>query len=150
MSPSRKRTFEPQPAIRSSASAASPWNSGTSRRAVSIVCMVSSLARSDRGQLLGDVDPDRAPRDAAAAADAARAAELVVPRAELVREPLSVPRPVRGPDATPVDVRVLDREARVPRAHALRVVAREVGDVLDARAETGRADQRAIPAGEAP
>ena len=39
--------------------------------------------------------------------------------------------------------------SRSPRARPLRVVAGQVGDVLDARAEARRADQRAVAAGEA-
>ena len=135
--------LELRPAVR-------PWKSGTScSRAVNRLASATSSLVADRGQLLGDVDPDRAPGDAAAAADAAGAAELVVPGAELVGEPLAVARAAGRPDAAAVDVGVVDREARVPAARPLRLVAREVGDVLDARAEAGRADQRAVAAGQA-
>ena len=108
-----------------------------------------SIGRTDRGDLLGDVDADRAPGDAAAAADAPGRAELVVPGAELVRHPLPVARASRGPDAAAVDVRVVDREARVPDTPPLRLAAGEVGLVLDGRAEAGRADERAVAAREA-
>src|SRR5262249_58040172 len=107
------------------------------------------LRGADRGDLLGDVDPDRAPRDAAAAADAAGRAELVVPRAELVRHPLPVARAARRPDRAAVDERVVDREARVPDPEASGLLAGEVGLVLDRRAEARRADERAVAAGEA-
>ncbi len=53
----------------------------------------SAVPRSlvvQRVRLLGDVDADRAPHDAPAAADAAGAAELVVPGAEFVGGPLAV------------------------------------------------------------
>ena len=46
--------------------------------------------RAQRRDLLGDIDADRAPGDAAPAAHAARFAELVVPAGELVREPLAI------------------------------------------------------------
>src|SRR5581483_2616743 len=48
-----------------------------------------------------------------------------------------------------VDVRVLEREARVPRADALGGGPGQVGDLLDARAEAGRTDERAVAAREA-
>ena len=48
------------------------------------------LRRSDDSELLAHVDADRAEGDAASAAGAARAAELVPPRRELVRQPLAV------------------------------------------------------------
>src|SRR6266496_771451 len=114
----------------------------------SMVCMLL-LAGAECGQLLGDVDPNRAPRDAAPAADAAGAAELLVPGPELVREPLAVARASAGPDRAAVDVRMVDREAGVPGTCALRLVAGEARHVLDARAEAGRADERAVGAGQA-
>ena len=86
----------------------------------------SSLSRIARG-LLGDVDPDRAPGDAAPAADAARAAELVDPGRELVRHPLPVARARRAAHGAAVDVRVVDREAGVPALVALDVLAGQVG-----------------------
>ena len=80
--------------------------------------------RADRRRLLGDVDGDRAPGDAAPAADAARGAELVDPGRELVGHPLPVARARRAPDAAAVDVGVVEREAGVPHALALGLVAR--------------------------
>src|SRR5262245_15745384 len=114
-------------------------------------CMTSrSLpsGRADRGDLLRDVDGDGAPGDAPAAADATRAAELVVPGSELVREPLAVARLCRLPDAAAVDVRVVDREAGVPDAVALGAAV-QVVRVLDRGAEAGRAGHRAVAAGQA-
>src|SRR3954451_17367697 len=115
----------------------------------SIVSIARPLACSDGCQLLGDVDPDRAPGDAPTAADAAGAPELVEPRPELVGEPLAVARVPRGADAAAVDVRVVDRVARVPFAGPLGVPG-QVGVVLDAGAEARRAHERAVAAGEAP
>src|SRR5205823_1913320 len=124
-SPSPKRTFEAQPARSVSCSGSSPAKTGTSRRTASIVS-IASLRGADRAELLGHVDRDRAPGDAAAAADAARRPELVVPGAELVRQPLPVARAARRPDAAAVDVRVVDREAGLPGADALRRLAGQV------------------------
>src|SRR5262245_21870716 len=131
-SPSPKPVFEPQPAISSSVSAGRPANTRTSPRTASSVSMLALLGRADGGQLLGDVDPDRTPRDATAAADAAGLAELVVPGPELVGQPLAVARPAGGANRTAVDVRVLDRVAGVPQPYALRVLAGQVGVILDA------------------
>ena len=94
-SPSSKTRFAAQPAIRSSCSAAIPSKAGTSASSSSIVRIAAAVAevgRADRRRLLGDVDRHRAPGDAAAAADAARGAELVDPGGELVRHPLAVAR----------------------------------------------------------
>ena len=68
----------------------------------------------DRGHFLGDVDADRAPGDAAAAADAARGAELVDPARQLVRHPLAIARLPFGPHAAAMDVGKIQREARIP------------------------------------
>src|SRR5512147_1121864 len=64
-----------------------------------------------RMRLFGDVDADRAPRDAAAAPDAAGAPVLVMPGAELVHQPLAIAK-VRRPAHHPaVDVAVARGEA---------------------------------------
>src|SRR5689334_386234 len=95
----------PQPAISSSCAASSPSKTGLSPTIWSSVCMIHlPVGRPDCGELLGHVDPDRAPRDAAPASDAPGGAELVDPGAELVREPLAVARSRRGPHRTAVDV----------------------------------------------
>ena len=47
-----------------------------------------------------------------------------------------------------MNVRVVDREAGVPHAPSLGLAAGEVGLVLDGGAEAGRADERAVAAGE--
>src|SRR6266508_4752012 len=102
------------------------------------------LDRTNRGDLLGEVDPHRTPGDAAPAADASGGSELVDPGRQLVREPLPVARARRGTHAAAVEVRVLEREARVPPAPALGALARQVGDVLDGRAEARWAYQGAV------
>src|SRR6266540_1282854 len=102
------------------------------------------LDRTDRGDLLGEVDPHRTPGDAAPAADTSGGSELVDPGRQLVREPLPVARARGGTHAAAVEVRVLEREARVPPAPALGALARQVGDVLDGRAEARGAYQRAV------
>src|SRR3954449_10096708 len=96
---------------------------GDSARSAGTSLRSSSIVRTDRRHLLGDVDGDRAPRDAAPAADAARRAELVDPGRELVRRPLPVARARRAPDAAAVDVGVPEREARVPDAGVLGLAA---------------------------
>ncbi len=53
----------------------------------------SSLVHAPQPQLsdrIGEVDPDRAPGDAAAAPDTADLAELIDPRRQLVHQPLPV------------------------------------------------------------
>src|SRR5512144_3277541 len=100
----------------------------------------------DRARLFGDVDADRTPGDAAPAAHAARAVELIEPGRELVRHPLAVARAGGPAHRAAVDVRVVHREAGVPVLVALDVRAVEVGDVLDRRAEARRAHHRAVAA----
>lgn len=108
-----------------------------------------NLSLSKSTQLLGEIDPDRAPRDAPAAADAARLPELVVPRPELVGEPVPISRSDTRANDAGGEIRKLEREARVPPAPPFGVVAREVGHILDGRAEARRADHRAIGATKA-
>src|SRR5690349_9517974 len=91
-----------------------PPRNGTSPSSCSSDSGIAVSRRSNRGDLLGDVDADRAPRDATPTADAARRPELLVPRPELVREPLAVPGATRRAEAATVHVRVVDREAAVP------------------------------------
>ena len=75
---------------------------------------VAPSLRSDGGRLLGEVDPHRAPGDAAAAADATRGVELVPPGRQLVGQPLAVARRGSGPDWSSVQVGVVEIEARGP------------------------------------
>ena len=94
---------------------------------------------------------DRAPGDAAAAADAAGRAELVVPGAELVGHPLPVARARRRAGRCRRGCRSGRRRSTSPSSRQRSAcVAVEVGDVLDRRAEAGRADHRAVAAREAP
>ena len=104
-----------------------------------VLSSLDAVALPDRPRLLGEVDADRAPGDATAAADAARGAELVQPSGELVRHPLPVARLGRRPHAAAVKVGKRGGEARVPAPHALGRFARQVGQVLDACAKAGRA-----------
>ena len=150
-SPSLKRMFEPQPAISSSCVLRQALRRAARRaRMVSIVFM-RRLPRS-RGsrQLLGDVDPDRAPGDAAAAADAARAAELVVPGAELVRQPLAVARAAATAGCCRrgcTSGRPRSTSPTTASARRGRPSGRCASSTRDA--EAGRADERAVAAGEA-
>src|ERR1700747_412561 len=81
--------------------------------------------------LCGDVDPGGAPGDASPATDAPRHAELVVPRAQFVGQPVPVARGTGLPDAaTAVDVGEVEFEARRPMPPARGVLTGEVVDVL--------------------
>ena len=114
-----KRALTPQPATSRGAPARSPAKNGLS--AIRLHRSSASAPRIAGADLLGDVDAHRAPGDAAAAADAARAAELVEPGGELVGHPLAVARPRRRPHAAAVDVGEVEREAGVPASPALGV-----------------------------
>src|SRR5512133_3084947 len=148
-SPASKRTFEPHPAIVARCEGSIPAKNGCALRSLSMASMPFLLAPADRRELLRDVDSRRAPGDAAPAPDAAGHAELVDPCRELVAHPLAVARPRVRPQAPAVDVRELERAARVPLPRPRRVPAREVGGVFDRRAEAGGADHRAVAAREA-
>src|SRR5271165_3446083 len=63
---------------------------------------------------LGDVDAGRAPGDAPAAADAARHLKLVVPGAQLVGQPMPVPRSAGLANAALVHEREVEFEAGCP------------------------------------
>ena len=108
-----------------------------------------SVAAPDGRRLLGEVDPDGAPGDAPPAADAARGVELVPPGRELVGQPLAVARGRGGPHRPAVQVRVVEVEARGPGALAADL-AGQSRRVAHVAAEAGRADERAVPAGQAP
>src|SRR3954468_15139939 len=120
-SPAAKTWFEPHPPIVSRCSRSRGCSAGTcsSRSAISSTVAPSQVGRTDGRRLLGDVDRHGAPRDATPAPHAARRAELVDPARQLVRHPLPVARLARAAHAAAVDIGVLEREARVPLAHAL-------------------------------
>src|SRR3989344_3330271 len=62
-------------------------------------CGLTMRAAAANGRsFLGNVDPDRTPRDAASAAHATTAAVLIMPAAEFVRQPLAVTRAGIGTD----------------------------------------------------
>ena len=83
---------------------------------------VPSSLGADRRRLLGDVDADRAPRDAAAAANAAGAAELVEPAWRACGSSTAgSATSCRGAHGAAVHVGVVDREARIPALVALDV-----------------------------
>ncbi len=83
-------------------------------------CLGLLASSGEAGRFRRDVDADRAPGDAPAAADAAGTAELVVPGAELVTEPLPVPARPRLPHAPAVHVGEVQLEAGRPALPALR------------------------------
>src|SRR6516162_488657 len=93
------------------------------------------LRLADGADLLRNVDSHRTPGDAPSAANAPRGAELIDPRRQLVRHPLAVASAGRGTNAPTVDVRERHGETGVPLAPALRMFARQVGDIFDRRAE---------------
>src|SRR5579872_6415722 len=104
----------------------------------------SNITLPNPPDLFGDIDSHRTPGNAAAATDAARCAELIDPGGQLVGHPLPVPGERGRPHNTPVNIRVLGGEARVPAAPALAVIAGQIGNLLDGAAKTGRTYHRAI------
>src|SRR6266536_5154657 len=104
---------------------------------------------ADGADLLGQVDADWAPGDAAATAHAAGGAELVDPGTQLVREPLAVAGPGRGAHAASAEMAEIERVAGVPAPPAFGVLAGQVGGVLHGGAEAGRADHGAVAACQA-
>src|SRR5262245_61315232 len=128
-------------------------NSGSSVSTTSLLrlraCSPSFVSGFANGQrLFGDVNSHRTPCDAPPAADASRSSELVYPRRQFVRHPLPVARPRRRAHAAAVNVSEIHREARVPPAPSLGMLARQIRHVFHGRAETGRANHRAIGAGQ--
>src|SRR4029078_4929207 len=75
---------------------------------------------------------------------ATRRAELVMPGPEFVRKPMPITRRAALPDAALVHEREVEFEARSPLHPPLGVLSGEVGDILDARAEAGRAHHSAV------
>ena len=64
-------------------------------------------------------------------------------------QPLAVAGPDGRPDAPSVDIGKIKCEAGIPRADAFGVSAGEIRDIIDGRAKAGRADKRAVRAGQA-
>src|SRR6185503_19810693 len=85
--------------------------------------------------LLGDVDADRTPGDAASAADTAGGAELIDPVGQLVRHPLSVARLGRAAHRSAMDVGKIHGEAGVPSPLALGCAGQRIL-ILDGSTET--------------
>lgn len=98
--------------------------------------------------LLGDVDTDRAPHDAAPAADAPGAVELVVPGAEFMGGPLPVAAMRGVADRPRLQMGEIQVEAGLPAPPSLGVFTGEVRDVLGGGAEASRADHGAVSAGQ--
>src|SRR4029450_9969649 len=71
------------------------------------------------------------------------------PRRDLVGHPLPVAVLRPRPEVAAGDLREVAREARVPAPLGDRVCAVEVRPLRDARAEAGRADERAVRARQA-
>src|SRR3990167_3633666 len=110
-------------------------------------CGLTMRATSANGRsFLGNIDPDGTPRDAASAAYATAAAVLVMPAAELVRQPLAVARARIGTNRYAVNIAVSLGETGIPLAHVQAVTAVERGLVRLAVAKTGRTYRRAIAA----
>src|SRR5690348_8288026 len=125
------------------------WRSTAALRQSWLALLTLAVSRPDGRDLLGHVDTDRAPRDAPPAADAAGNIELVVPRGELVREPLPVAPAGARPEVAAVDLCELRIEAAIPTSDSLGILQAQVGHILHTRAKTGWADERAIRAREA-
>src|SRR5215471_5621494 len=73
-----------------------------------------ALLLDQRVHLGGEVDLGGAPGDAPSTPDTAGGAELVVPGAQLVGQPLPVPAGARGADLAAVEVGVVQLEAGCP------------------------------------
>lgn len=108
-----------------------------------------SVATTNRRNFGCQVDADRALGDAASAAHAPGGAELVDPGCQLVDQPLPILRAGRRPNTSTVDVRVLQRETRIPPSPSLRRLTSEVCHILYGGTEAGRTDQRAVRTAQA-
>ena len=94
----------------------------------------------------GDINTNRAPGDAASTAYTAGRSELIVPRCELMSQPLTVARPdivANHPAVHGAEIRI---KARIPLAMPLDVFHRQIRHFRDGTAETGRTDHRAVRA----
>src|SRR5579872_5616827 len=145
-SPAANRTWLAQPVKTSSCGSGMPSKNGWRLSTGCSVCTVTAILHLNGGNLCGDVNAHGAPGDAAAAADTARAAELIPPGRELVRHPLAVAGARGRVDAPSVDVRMGSGEAGVPPARPFGCFPGEVGCVLDGGAETGGTDHGAVAA----
>src|SRR5690606_20921430 len=102
-----------------------------------------------RPHLLGDVDSGGAPGDTAPAPHTAGTAELIVPGAQFVGEPVPVPGRAGLPHHPAVNVGEVELEAGRPLHPPFGVGAGQIGGVGHAGAETGGAHHGAVAAGQA-
>src|SRR5512134_2525626 len=109
------RAFLAQPATRPQNEPGSSRKQGCSRRILSrsstIAISLPPVVGADRRRFFGDVDADRAPRDAPPTADAAVDPELIDPVRELVGHPLAIARADLPAHATAVNVGMAERKA---------------------------------------
>src|SRR5512144_362650 len=152
-SPGLNTAFLAQPLTRRQNGPGSSRKKGCSRRILSrpstSAISLPPVVGTDRCRFFGDVDADRAPRDAPPTADTAGDPELIDPVRELVGHPLAITRADLPAHATAVNVGMAECEAGIPTLNALRNPAGKVGDIVNDEAEAGGADERAVAAGEA-
>src|ERR1700756_371455 len=118
--------------------------------AVAATLVAPSVIAGHLVHFFGDVDTGGAPGDAPPAADTARHAELVVPGAQFVSQPMPVAgRAGLADAAATVDVGEVELKARRPVPPPLGVVTGQIADVFGAGAKARRAHHRAIAAGQA-
>src|SRR5262245_26878477 len=104
----------------------------------------------DGADLFRDVDTHRTPRDAAAAADAARCFKLIDPGSQFMGHPLAIARVRREPNSTSVDVGMRSRETGIPPPPPLGMIPSQIRNLFDSAAEAGGTDHRAVCAGQTP
>src|SRR5579863_736444 len=102
-----------------------PWNNRCSATMRSSPSIAASFA-TDGTNFLGNVDADRAPGDAAPAANAARSAKLIDPVRQLVRHPLPIARARRTAHRSTVDIGEVHGEAAIPPPFAFRRARSEI------------------------
>ncbi len=94
-------------------------------------------------RFFGQIDSNRTPGDTSSTPDAAGGSELVGPGSQFVSHPLAESCLGGGPHTAAVDVGKAHGEAGVPPAPAFCMMAGDVADVFDGRAEARRTDHRA-------
>ncbi len=107
------------------------------------------LTIRDRADLLGNVYSNRTPGDTASTTNASAHTKLLMPRAELMGQPLTVAGGCRRANTATMDVRKVQCETRVPFASTLRVLSLKIGTILDCRAKAGWANHGAVSASHA-
>lgn len=111
--------------------------------------LLSGRWSGDGPHLLGQIDADRTPGDAATTADTAGTAILIVPSRKLMRQPLAIACRGAMAHAATMQIGEFGRIARISSSRARDALTAKITDVCDRSAHASRAHHGAVATGKA-